>query len=76
MTQDYLNIATENMTSFKEQIVILAKSYTMYKIGKLHTYKLCTENKWITIGSYLKSEDLLLLVCALRIYAVNGEVSA
>ena len=37
MTQDYLNIATENMTSFKEQIVILAKSYTMYKIGKLHT---------------------------------------
>ena len=37
MTQDYLIIATENMTSFKEQIVTLAKSYTMYKIGKLQT---------------------------------------
>ena len=36
ITQDYLNIAAENMTSFKEHIVTLAKSYTMYKIGKLY----------------------------------------
>ena len=35
MTNEYLSIATENMSSYKEHIVMLAKSYTMYKIGKL-----------------------------------------
>ena len=36
MTNEYLSIATENMTSYKEHIVNVAKTYTMYKIGKLH----------------------------------------